>query len=111
MNVEELEREVSQLPPSDLKQFSEWFEEFKADQWDKQIEVDILAGRFDSITKQTLESRAIPFPKQPTLERRKALEEAGKQLDEKLAEAGINEDEVVEDFKRWRRQRGNTGAA
>ncbi|MGZ8243053.1 hypothetical protein [Methylomagnum sp.] len=107
MNVEELEREVSQLPPSELKQFSEWFDEFKADQWDKQIEEDILAGRFDSIAQQVLESGSIPFPKQPTLEQRKALEEAGKRLDEKLAKLGINEDEVVEDFKQWRRQRGN----
>lgn len=107
MNVEELEREVSQLPPSELKRFSEWFEEFKSDQWDKQIEEDVLAGRFDSIAQQVLESGAIPFPKQPTLEQRQALEEAGKRLDEKLAELGINEDEVLEDFKRWRRQRGN----
>lgn len=107
MNVEELEREVSQLPPAELKQFSQWFDEFKADQWDKQIEEDIVSGRLGSIAEHALETGAIPFPKQPTLEQRKALEEAGKRLDEKLAELGINEDEVVEDFKRWRRQRGN----
>ncbi len=54
MNVEELERIVSQLPSEDLKRFSQWFEEFKADQWDKQIEADILAGRLDSLGEEAL---------------------------------------------------------
>lgn len=103
MNIEELEREVSQLPPSDLKRFSEWFEEFLADQWDKQIEADILAGRLDAIAKQAHEKGSIPFPKQPTLEQRMALMEAGKRLDEKLSQRGLSEDELLEDFKRWRR--------
>jgi hypothetical protein len=65
MNVEELEREVSQLPESDLKRFTEWFEEFRADQWDKQIEADILAGRFDAMAKhvdeQFLAGNAVPL--------------------------------------------------
>jgi hypothetical protein len=54
MNVEELEREVSQLPASELKKFSQWFEEFMADQWDKQIEEDILAGRLDALGEEAL---------------------------------------------------------
>jgi len=32
--------------------FSEWFEEFLADQWDEQIEADILAGRLDGAGEQ-----------------------------------------------------------
>jgi hypothetical protein len=47
MTIEELESEVSRLSASDLACFSEWFEEFIADQWDRKIEVDILAGRLD----------------------------------------------------------------
>ncbi len=31
-----------------LMLFSEWFEEFVADRWDKKIEADILAGRLDA---------------------------------------------------------------
>lgn len=46
--VQELEIAVSQLSPSELLQFSAWFEEFVADQWDKKIEADILAGRLDA---------------------------------------------------------------
>jgi len=33
-------------------QFSEWFEEFVADQWDKKIEAYILAGRLDAAGKR-----------------------------------------------------------
>ncbi len=45
--VEELEIAVSRLPPDELGQFFNWFEEFMADQWDKKIEADIRAGRLD----------------------------------------------------------------
>jgi hypothetical protein len=46
--VQKLEIAVSQLSASELMQFSAWFEEFVADQWDKKIEADILAGRLDA---------------------------------------------------------------
>ena len=48
MNIEELELAVAQLPRKELAEFSKWFEEFMADQWDRQIEADILAGRLDA---------------------------------------------------------------
>ena len=48
MNIEELESVVAQLPREKLAEFSKWFEEFMADQWDRQIEADILAGRLES---------------------------------------------------------------
>jgi len=51
-NIQELEMAVSQLSAIELQQFSEWFEEFVADQWDKKIEADILAGRLDAVGKR-----------------------------------------------------------
>ena len=48
MSVEELEAVVSRLSADELSRFSEWFEEFLADQWDRKIEQDVLAGRLDS---------------------------------------------------------------
>ena len=53
MSVEELESVVSRLPAADLARFSEWFEEFIADQWDRQIEHDVLTGRLDAALKHT----------------------------------------------------------
>jgi hypothetical protein len=50
--IEELEAAVINLPADKLFQFSQWFEEFMAEQWDKKIEADILAGRLDKIARQ-----------------------------------------------------------
>lgn len=52
MNVEELEWAVSRLSVEKLAQFSKWFEEFMADQWERQIEADISAGRLDAAGKR-----------------------------------------------------------
>ncbi|MEY3759588.1 MAG: hypothetical protein RIR39_1079 [Pseudomonadota bacterium] len=64
-NVQELEMAVSQLPANELRQFSEWFEEFLADQWDKKVEADIMSGRLDAIGKRAedefLAGRASPL--------------------------------------------------
>jgi hypothetical protein len=48
MSVEDLQTAVAQLPAEELDRFSLWFEEFLAEQWDRQIEADILAGRLDA---------------------------------------------------------------
>ena len=52
MSIQDLETAVAQLPKEDLAQFSQWFEEFMADQWDKQIEQDAAAGRLDAAIKR-----------------------------------------------------------
>jgi len=52
MSVEELESEVSRLSKPDLTAFNQWFEEFMADSWDKQIETDIADGKLDHLGKQ-----------------------------------------------------------
>jgi hypothetical protein len=52
MNVQELEAAVKKLSPTDLNAFSEWFEEFIADQWDRQFEADVKAGKLDKIGKE-----------------------------------------------------------
>ena len=44
MGVEELQAAVAQLPAEELDRFSEWFAEYLAEQWDRRIEADILAG-------------------------------------------------------------------
>ena len=52
MSIEDLESVVSTLPASELARFSQWFEEFMADQWDRQIEHDSLSGRLDATLKR-----------------------------------------------------------
>jgi len=36
----------------EFARFRKWFEEFAGDQWDREIESDISAGRFDVAGKQ-----------------------------------------------------------
>ena len=50
--IEELKAAVINLPADKIFQFSQWFEEFMAERWDKKIEADILAGRLDKIAQQ-----------------------------------------------------------
>ena len=49
--VDHLEKAVSELPPEELAKFTAWFEEFLADQWDRQIEADAAAGKLDHLAK------------------------------------------------------------
>ena len=48
MIVEELESAVSRLSAEEFARFSEWFEQFKGDRWDRQIEEDVKVGRLDA---------------------------------------------------------------
>lgn len=52
MNVGELESAVAGLSKEDLAVFAQWFEEYVANQWDKEIEADIRSGRFDAAGKK-----------------------------------------------------------
>ena len=52
MSVNDLQDAIAQLSTEELERFSQWFEEFLADQWDQQIEADNLAGRLDSAGKR-----------------------------------------------------------
>ncbi len=47
--VEEIEKEISQLPPDQLREFREWYEKFDSDAWDEQIRNDAASGKLDSL--------------------------------------------------------------
>jgi hypothetical protein len=52
MSIKQLEEAVTQLSREELTTFSQWFEEYVAAEWDRQIEADALAGRFDAAGKR-----------------------------------------------------------
>ena len=66
MSVEELQSAVAKLPAEELDRFSQWFEEFLAEEWDRRIEADILAGRLDAAGRRADEEfeagRCTPLP-------------------------------------------------
>lgn len=55
MSIDELEKAVAALPPDRLAKFSAWFEEFRADAWDRQIERDAKSGKLDKLAQEALE--------------------------------------------------------
>jgi len=41
------EQAIRNLMPQDLAAFRQWFADFDADHWDRQMEQDVVAGRLD----------------------------------------------------------------
>ncbi len=52
MSLPELEKAIAELSPQELSTFATWFEEYMADEWDKQIERDEAAGKFKKIIER-----------------------------------------------------------
>ena len=52
--VEEIENAVAELPKEDLARFREWFAEFEARIWDRELEEDAAAGRLDDLAEKAL---------------------------------------------------------
>jgi hypothetical protein len=52
MNITELKTAVRELPQNELAEFVEWFEDFQESLWDRQIENDLKAGKFDPLIRQ-----------------------------------------------------------
>jgi hypothetical protein len=56
-NLEKLETAVRQLSPEERAAFRTWFAEFDAEEWDRQLESDVAAGRLDWLVAEALEDR------------------------------------------------------
>jgi hypothetical protein len=54
MDIHEIEQAIRQLSSKDLACFRQWFEEFDAQNWDKQFEADAKSGKLDKIAEQAL---------------------------------------------------------
>jgi hypothetical protein len=53
VSLHELEIAVAQLPANDLAAFAQWFDEYRADAWDRRIEADMRAGKLDQAAAQS----------------------------------------------------------
>lgn len=49
MNVQEIENEIQQLKPEQLKELAVWFDEYRFKLWDEKIERDAASGRLDNM--------------------------------------------------------------
>ena len=50
--VDTLEQRVRALSPEQLARFHEWYQEYRSDLWDRQIEEDAKAGRLDHLIER-----------------------------------------------------------
>ena len=55
MSITEIEQAIAELSPEELVQFRQWFEEYYAQVWDKQIEEDTKSGRLDKLIAEANE--------------------------------------------------------
>ncbi len=56
--VNDLERQVQSLSADELAAFRRWFAEFDADAWDRQLEIDVKAGKLDSLADRARQAHA-----------------------------------------------------
>lgn len=52
--VQKIELAVSALSREELAHFREWFQAFDAEVWDRQLEVDVAAGKLDHLAEEAL---------------------------------------------------------
>jgi hypothetical protein len=53
-SIEEIEEAVERLSSKELSAFRTWFSTYDAARWDAAIEVDIAAGKLDSLADEAL---------------------------------------------------------
>jgi hypothetical protein len=52
--VEEIEKEIQALSTEELADLREWFAQFDAEAWDRQMEGDVAAGKLDALADQAV---------------------------------------------------------
>jgi hypothetical protein len=50
----EIEQAVRGLAEAELAAFRQWFAEYDADTWDRQIDADVASGRLDALAAEAL---------------------------------------------------------
>ena len=52
--VEKIEQDIRKLDRNELLAFRRWFREYDSDEWDRQIEEDVRAGKLDKLAEEAL---------------------------------------------------------
>jgi hypothetical protein len=54
-SIREIEQAIEQLSPVELDALRQWFAERDAQQWDRQIEMDVSDGKLQPLGKEALD--------------------------------------------------------
>lgn len=57
-NLGTIEEKIRALSPEELAEFRRWFAEFDAASWDRQLELDVKAGKLDTLADKALRDHA-----------------------------------------------------
>jgi hypothetical protein len=52
--VDALKRDIQNLTQDELAEFRKWFADYDGELWDRQIEADSKAGKFDQLVAEAL---------------------------------------------------------
>ena len=52
--VEKIEQDIRKLDRKEFLAFRKWFREYDSDEWDRQIEEDVRAGKLDKLAEEAL---------------------------------------------------------
>lgn len=52
--VEAIEEQIENLSPDELAAFRQWYASFDAEAWDRQLEIDVKAGKLDTLADEAL---------------------------------------------------------
>ena len=55
--LEKIESEITVLSRSELSALREWFREYDAEEWDRQLEADADSGKLDQLAEKALANR------------------------------------------------------
>ncbi len=53
--IEKLEREIETLSEGELSEFRQWYAEFDASTWDREIEADVRSGALDQLGDEAID--------------------------------------------------------
>jgi regulator of replication initiation timing len=56
--VQQIEQQIRELSATEISELREWLEQLDADNWDRQIEADVNAGKLDALADRALRAKA-----------------------------------------------------
>ena len=56
--VEAIEQQIEKLSADELAAFRRWYAAFDTEDWDRQFEADVKAGRLDALADQALRAHS-----------------------------------------------------
>jgi hypothetical protein len=55
--IEAIEKQIESLSPKELAVFRQWYHEFDALVWDRQLESDVRMGKLDALADEAIQAQ------------------------------------------------------